>query len=108
MDNAALVAQRDPVTGRSFGLRVGSVLAALALVFTMVVLLQNRADAAPSVSAAVAGATVGDVSAQINFSQIFCATLLAVRNAFLNSPFFAFIQPLIDQFLALFNCVISG
>ncbi len=110
MDNATLLTAPDYTRGRTFGLRVASVVAALALVFAMVVLLQQRADAAPSAgAAAVAGATVGvaDGSAQVNFSQIVCPILLSIRAAFANSPFFSFIQPIIDQLLAQFGCVIS-
>ena len=111
MENATSVVAPGFTADRGFGLRLGAVVAALALVFAMLVLLQSRADATPTgsvVAASVAGASVSGASAQVNFNQIFCSTLLAVRNAFANSPFFAFIQPVIDALLAQFGCVISG
>lgn len=107
MDSATLVAAPDFTGSRSFGLKVASAVVALALVFTMTVLMQNRADAAPA-SQPVAAASVAGGSAQINFGQIFCAVLLQVRNAFENSPFFGFIQPVIDNLLAAFDCGVSG
>lgn len=111
MDNTTLAVAAGYTEGRSFRLRVGSVLAALALLFAMVVLLQQRADAAPVAgAAAVAGASASvtdSASAQLNFNQVFCAILLQIRAAFATSPFFSFIQPIIDQLLLRFGCAIS-
>ena len=110
MDDATLLTAPDYTRGRTFGIRVASVVAALALVFAMVVLLQQRADAVPAAgAAAVAGASinVANGAAQLDFRQIVCPILLSIRAAFANSPFFSFIQPIIDQLLLQFGCVIS-
>ncbi len=111
MDNGTLAVAQPPLAGRSFGLRIGSVVAGLALVFAMVVLIQHRADAAPaggaSVTASVGGAAIGEAAQIVDFRQIVCPILLAVRNAFAGSPFFAFIGGIINQLLVGFGCTIS-
>ena len=113
MGNLTLAAGHDHIEGRGFRLRMGSVVAALALVFAMVVLVQHRADAAPTAGTAVTASVVGvgDLAAQINVGelirQIVCPILLSVRNAFAGSPFFSFVAAIIDQLLVSFGCVIS-
>ncbi|MDQ3896513.1 MAG: hypothetical protein M3326_04530 [Actinomycetota bacterium] len=96
--------------GRAFGLRIGSVVAAMALVLAMVVLIQHRADAAPAAGGAAVASVAGvhSEAAQINIAQIVCPILLAVRNAFASTPFFSFVQPILDQLLVAFGCTISG
>jgi hypothetical protein len=89
MDNATLAAQ-DDVQGRSRKARAGYAFAALAIAFAVVILLQNQA-----------------AHAQINFNQIFCQVILSVYNGFANSPFFGFIQGILEGLLNLFGCVIS-
>lgn len=110
MENGTLMAGAI-VGGRSTRMRVSAVLAALALVLTMFVLVQQRADAAPAGGAAVAAASVASVgaadAAQINFNQIICASLLSIRNSFANSPFFAFVAAIINQFIVAFGCAPS-
>jgi hypothetical protein len=90
MDNAMLAAGGD-VKGRSRKARAGFAFAALAIAFAVVILLQNQA-----------------ADAQINFGQIFCQVILSVYNAFENSPFFGFIQGILEGLLNLFGCDISG
>lgn len=94
---------------RSGRTRVMSVIAALALVLAAFVLVQQPAEAAPqtaSVAAAVAGgAAVGSVTPQ--FENFICGILLSLRAAFENSPFFAFILPIIDSLLVAFGCEVS-
>ena len=104
MDNATLL-----VAGyrenRQLWLRLAAVLAGVALLFALVVLVQDRADATTSggpVAAAVAGA-----DAQINCSPIFCPILLSIRNAFAGSPFFGFIAAAINALLIAFGCIPS-
>ena len=112
MSSITLVAGPDHIEGWGLRIRMGSVVAALALAFTMVVLVQHRADAAPAaaaVPAAVAG--VGEITAQINVGdlirQIVCPILLAVRNAFAGTFLASFVTPIINQLLVAFGCVIS-
>ena len=91
--------------GHSWRLRAAAVLAAFALILTLFVLVQEPADA--SVHAAVATAVAADVSAQIDFRQFVCPTLLAIRAAFANSPFFAFVTAALDPIIAAFGCGVS-
>jgi hypothetical protein len=107
MENGTLIAGPVLGDGRSVRMRVSAVLAALALVLTMFVLVQQRADAAPAGGAAVAAsvASVGSVdAAQLNFNQIICAALISLRNSFANSPFFGFVQAILNNFIAAFGC----
>ena len=96
---------------RSMRVRLTSLALALMLAAGTLLLVQQRADATVSGSpapAAVVGATDG-VTAQIpDFSAIVCPILLQVRNAFADSPFFNFIEPIINQLLVSFGCAISG
>ena len=105
MDNSTLVA--GSLEGHSLRIRVGAVIAGLALIFGMVVLMQDRADAVPSGHAAVASATVGVDNAQIDFGQFVCPFLLAVRTSFANSPFFSFVAAALNPFLVRFGCIPS-
>ena len=94
---------------RSTRVRLASLAVAVMLVAITLFLVQQPADAATAsapVAAAIAGAD--SVTAQISFSAIVCPILLQVRNTFASSPFFAFIQPIINQFLVLFGCSPSG
>ena len=75
-------------------------------------LVQQRADAAPgnvAVAASIAGAD--GVTAQIDIQgliqSIVCPILLAVRNAFDDLPFFNIVAAIIDQLLAFFGCTPS-
>ncbi len=99
-----------PVVGGRLGWRVSSVLAALALVFAMLVLVQQPADAAParaSVAAAAAPSAVAGVTAQIDIRQFVCPILLSIRAAFAGSPFFGFIAAALDPVIARFGCAPS-
>jgi hypothetical protein len=110
MDNGTLVGAPGLAAQRGFGLRVSSVIAALALVVGMFVLVQQRADAAPApaaVTASVASAGAA-AAAQIDFRQFVCPTLLAIRAAFASSPFFSFVVAAINPLLVAFGCTISG
>jgi hypothetical protein len=82
------------------------VIAALALVFAMFIMVQQPADAAPQ-SGAVASVALPAIGApaQINFAQLICPILLQIRASFAGTPFFSFVQPIIDQLLAQFGCV---
>jgi hypothetical protein len=108
MENATLAVGQEVVGGRSVGLRVSSVIAALALVFAMFVLVHDRADASPvGSSAAVAAsvaAAVGVDNAQINFGQLICAILISVRSAFSGSPFFSFVVAALNPIIVAFGC----
>lgn len=103
MENATL-AMPELVGRRAVGLRISSVIVALALVFAMFVLVQDRADAATAGSTVAASVVSGGDAAQINFAQIFCATLIAIRNGFVGSPFFAFVAAVINPLIAAFGC----
>ncbi len=108
MDNGTLAVDHADIGGRSRHLRVGAVIAALALMFAMTVLIQHRAEAAPAGAVAAASvATVGVDAAQIDINQLLCSIILSIRNAFAQIPFFAFILPIFDQLLVRFGCVVS-
>ena len=62
----------------------------LVLAAGMLLLVQQRADA------------------QVNIGAIACPILLSVRSAFANSPFFSFIEPILNALLSAFGCSISG
>ncbi len=114
VENATLVAGPMGVDGNSVRLRVASVIAALALVFAMFVLVQDRAEASPASGAAVAasiaavggaGAAQIDVGALIR--QIVCPILITLRNAFAGSPFFNFVAPILNGLIIGFGCAPS-
>ena len=105
MDNGTLTAGPVLAGRQGIGVRASAVIAAFALVLTMFVLVQQRADAAPVAGAAVASvATVAADAAQIDFRQIVCPILIAVRNAFASSPFFAFVRAAINPLIVAFGC----
>lgn len=94
---------------RSMRLRVSSLVVAFALVAAAMLLVQARAEAAPSgapAAAAIAGPAVD--AAQISFAAIVCPILISIRNAFSGSVFFSFIQPILNQLLVAFGCQPSG
>jgi hypothetical protein len=97
----------DPAT-RTLKVRVGAVIAAFALMFAMLVLVQDRADAAPA-TGAVAAAVVAPAAtnAQINIAAIVCPTLLAIRAAFANTPFGGFVTPILNNLIVAFGCAPS-
>lgn len=98
---------------QSARVRLVSLAMALLLAAATLLLVQDRADAspasAPAAAAAIAGA--GGVTAQIDIQgliqSIVCPILLAIRNAFAQSPFFGFVEPIINQLLAVFGCTPS-
>ena len=90
-------------TVRSTRMRLFSLLVAFALIAGTLLLIQQRADAAPARPAAAATAQFGDV-----ISSIVCPILLAVRNAFSGGIFGDFVTPLLNQFLVAFGCAPSG
>jgi hypothetical protein len=77
---------------------VVSVLVGLALIATMLLVVVDRAEAAPAAPAA-ASLTVGGAE-QFNIAAIVCPILLFLRAAF--GPFFAGI---FDSLLAAFGCI---
>jgi len=96
--------------GRGLGARVGAVVAAVALVFAALVLVQQPADAAPGgtpVAAAVAPPSLAGVNAQIDVRQFACPILLSIRAAFAGSPFFGFIAAALAPVIAEFDCAPS-
>ena len=72
---------------------VAAVLVALALVLGAFMLIPAPAEAAPH--------------AQIDFGNFICGILIAVAEAFDDSPFFSFIAPIINSLLAAFGCDVS-
>jgi len=104
MNNAITMNTTGGVAVRSLRLRVSSLLVASLLVFSAVLLLQHRAEAAPARPAAVTAQI--DVGALIR--QIACPILVSVRNAFAGSPFFSFAAPILNSLLASFGCNASG
>lgn len=107
MENGTLAVGPAVIGGRSFGLRASSVVAAVALVLTMFVLVQDRADAAPAVAGAAVAASVvsvgSGVSAQIDFRSLFCGILISVRNAF--AGFFGgLVTSIINSLIVGFGC----
>ncbi len=91
--------------------RVSSLLVACALTAATLLLVQHRAEAAPATAVAAASIvapTLDGASAQINFAAIVCPILLAIRNAFANSPFFSFVDAILNQLLVFFGCAPSG
>lgn len=98
---------------RSTRLRLSSLLIAFAMLAGSLLLIQQRADAAPSAgpTAAVAVAAL-DAPAQINVNtfiqSIVCPILFSVRNAFAGGPFGGFVTPILNNLLAAFGCTASG
>ena len=89
MEISTLAAGRGIAVGRSRKVLAATVFTAFALVLAWFVLVQSPAEA------------------QIDFRQFVCPILLAIRNSFANSPFFAFVAPVIDQLLLAFGCGVS-
>lgn len=77
---------------RNVGVRVLAALALAVLAVAAFVLMQRPAGAA--------------VAPQ--FTNIVCPILQSIFAAFQNSPFFAFIKPILNALLAAFGCGISG
>ena len=75
--------------GRNRRVRAAVAFAAFAVVLAWFVLAQQPAEA------------------QIDFRQFVCPTLIAIRNAFANSPFFSFVAQVLDGLLAAFGCGVS-
>ena len=97
---------------RSTRIRLASLAMAVLLAAGTLLLVQQRADAAPAGAAVAASIAGGDgVTAQIDIGQlirsIVCPILVSVRNAFAGSPFFNFVQPILNQLLAFFGCTPS-
>ena len=102
MNGTLVMPAGNPAT-RTLKVRVGAVIAAFALVFAMLVLVQDRADAAPAARGPVAAA----VAPQINIAAIVCPTLLAIRAAFANTPFGGFVTPILNNLIVAFGCAPS-
>jgi hypothetical protein len=98
---------------RSTRTRVSTLLVAFALLAGSLLLVQQKADAAPAGAAAVV-ALPGAGAAQIGgdfgelFRSIVCPILLSVRNAFADGPFGGFVTQILNQFLVAFGCAPSG
>lgn len=106
MEISTLTAGQGLAVGHSWRVRAAAVFAAFALVLTLFVLVQQPADASthPSIAAT---AVSSDVSAQIDFRQFVCPTLLAIRSAFQSSPFFSFVTAALDPIIDAFDCIVS-
>jgi hypothetical protein len=107
MNNGTMVFPAGDPAMRTLRVRVGAVIAAFALMFAMLVLVQDRADASPAASAPAAAVIVGAGSAQINISAFVCPTLLAIRAAFANTPFAGFVTPILNNLIVAFGCAPS-
>jgi hypothetical protein len=100
---------------RGTRLRLSSLLIAFAMLAGSLLLIQQRADAAPAgaVAAAVALPAL-DAPAQINIDvgalirNIVCPILFSVRDAFDDGPFGGFVTPILNNLLAAFGCTASG
>jgi len=103
MNSGTLVMPAGNPAARTLRVRVGAVVASFALVFAMLVMVQDRADAAPVSNGAVAAA----VAPQINIQSIVCPTLLAIRAAFANTPFGGFVTPILNNLIVAFGCAPS-
>ncbi len=93
-------------------MRVAAMAMAVLLAAATLLLVQQRADAAPAGAAVAASIAGGDgVTAQIDIAgliqSIVCPILLSLRNAFDDVPFFGIVLPIIDGLLALFGCTPS-
>ena len=113
MDVMSALGGAGGAAGRSMRLRVSSVIVALALVAATLLIVQQRAEAAPGsapAAAAVAVPGLDGASAQItiNIAAIVCPILIAVRNAFAETAFFSFVQAILNQLLVFFGCSPSG
>jgi hypothetical protein len=95
---------------RATRLRVSSLLIAFAILAGSLLLVQQRADAAPASAGPVAAVVVAapGAAAQINIQGIVCPILFSVRNAFAAGPFGGFVTPILNQLLAAFGCSASG
>lgn len=97
---------------RSTRVRVASLALAMLLAAGALLLVQQRADAAPGGAAVAASIAGGDaVTAQIDIGalirSIVCPILVAVRNAFAGTPFFGFVEAILNQLLVSFGCTPS-
>ena len=101
---------------RGTRLRVSSLLIAFAMLAGSLLLIQQRADAAPAGAGTVAAVALPalDAPAQINIDvgalirSIVCPILFAVRDAFDDGPFGGFVTPILNNLLAAFGCTASG
>lgn len=99
---------------RGTRLRVSSLLIAFAMLAGSLLLIQQRADAAPAGAGPVAAVVAPglDAAAQVdvgNFIRsIVCPILVSVRNAFASGPFGGFVTPILNNLLAAFGCTASG
>ena len=80
--------------------RVVSLLVGIALLATMLLLVADKAEAAPAAGPAAALVVSGGDSAQFSIPAIVCPILLFLRAAF--GPFFSGI---FDSLLAAFGCI---
>ena len=107
MEISTLTAGSGLALGRSWRLRTAAVIAALAIVLTLFVLVQPPAEASSTHASVAAAVVASDVSPQIDVRSIACGVLIPLRNAFANSPFFAFVAPFLNAVIAAFNCGVS-
>ena len=80
--------------------RVVSLLVGIALLATMLLLVADKAEAAPGAGPAAALVVTGGDSGQFSIAAIVCPILLFLRAAF--GPFFSGI---FDSLLAAFGCI---
>ena len=114
VENGTVTAGSMAAEPSSVRLRVASVIAALALMFAMFALVQDRAEASPAGGAAVAASIVsfgGVDAAQIDVGalirQIACPILISIRSTFAGSAFFGFITPTLNSLIIGFGCAPS-
>ena len=95
---------------RGTRLRLSSLLIAFAMLAGSLLLIQQRADAAPAGAGPVAAVAVPahDAAQIINIQAIVCPILFSVRDAFDDGPFGGFVTPILNQLLAAFGCTASG
>lgn len=99
---------------RGTRLRVSSLLIAFAMLAGSLLLIQQRAEAAPTGAGPVAAvaAPALDAAAQIDVGgfirSIVCPILFSVRDAFDDGPFGGFVTPILNNLLAAFGCTASG
>jgi hypothetical protein len=115
VENSTLAVGPAWAADRSVRLRVASVVAAVALIFAMFVLVQDRAEASPAGGGAAVAASIASLggvdAAQIDVGalirQIACPILISLRNTFSRTPFFAFVAPTLNALVVGFGCAPS-
>lgn len=108
MESGTLAVGPAFVGVQSRRMRVTAMIAALVLVLGIFVLVQH-ANTSPAGASVAASASVAGVDNPqiIDFRQIVCPILIAVRNAFASGPFGGFVTPILNALLQAFGCAPS-